>query len=83
MASPRTTPGVQEQPVDGLGKAMGGGSVRPVYRYTTGVNISGMSAGTKINPGKLGAGSLTVMGMNIPEGSHPAQASFGARAGSK
>lgn len=81
MAAPRTSPVVKEEPVDGNGDAVGGGSLRPQYRSTFGVNIKGISNGTK-SVDKTGAGALTVMGMSMPDDQHPAQPALGSRAGS-
>jgi hypothetical protein len=82
MTTARQTPSSQQQSVDGNSTNVGGGSVTPRYMETFGVNITGISAGSKINPGKWGAGSMTVMPHGTPGEAHPTQPSIGSRAGS-
>jgi hypothetical protein len=80
MATPRTTPWVKESGKDPT--AAGGGGIRPKYAETFGVNVTGMSAGRKIEPGQFGGGPAT-QGLTIPGDEHPTQPSIGSRAGSR
>lgn len=78
MAAPRTTATQQEQPMDGNGESVGGGSVRPVYRSTFAPAIQGLQNGVKNDPGTWG-GAPAASPLSMPADEHPAQASLGPR----